>query len=104
MHARVSHYEVPMDRVEDDIRQASEVESKVRAIAGNKGLYYFMDRATGRSMSISLWETEAAMMDAADRAKMLREELTQPTGARVTSVDEYEIVVMPTEMRTMMAA
>jgi hypothetical protein len=55
-------------------------------------------------MSISLWETEAAMMAAADQARTLREELTGPTGAKVTSVDEYEIVVMPSEMRTMMAA
>jgi hypothetical protein len=93
-----------MDRIEDDIRQASEVEPKVRAIPGNKGLYYFMDRATGHSVSISLFETEEAMVAAADQARSLRQELTEPTGARITSVDEYEIVVMPSEMRAMMAA
>ena len=104
MHARVSRYEVPMDRIDDDIRQSQEIEPKVRAIAGSKGVYYFMDRATGHSMTVSLWETEADMMAAADQARMLREELTGETGAKVTSVDEYEIVVMPSEIRTMMAA
>ena len=99
MHARVANYEVPLDRIEDDIRQAVEIEKAVRAIPGNKGLYYFVNRETGHTMSMSLFETEEALGASATQAANLRRELTQPTGAKIVSVEEFETVVMPAEMR-----
>lgn len=98
MYARTARYEVPVSRIDDDIRQASEVEKKVTALLGNKGFYYFVDRKTGHTMSLTLWDSEEALAASAAPTKQLREQLTQPTGAKVVSVDEFEAVLMPAEM------
>jgi heme-degrading monooxygenase HmoA len=98
MYARTARYEVPLSGVEDDIREAAEIEKKVTALPGNKGFYYFVDRQTGRTMSLTLWESESSLQASAAPTAALRQELTHPTGAKVASVDEFETVVMPAEM------
>lgn len=98
MYARTARYEVPAGNIGDDIRQAAEIEKKVTALPGNKGFYYFVDRETGHTMSLTLWESEEALKASAGPTKQLREQLTQPTGAKVVSVDEFETVLMPVEM------
>jgi heme-degrading monooxygenase HmoA len=98
MYARTARYEVPVGRIGDDIRQAAEIEKKVTALPGNRGFYYFVDRETGYTMSLTLWDTEAALKASAAPTKQLREQLTQPTDAKVVSVHEFETVLMPAEM------
>ena len=63
MYARVSRYEVPVGMLEADVQGAEETERKVSAMPGSLGLYYFVDRETGQTMSITLWEDEASMRD-----------------------------------------
>lgn len=104
MYARVSTYEIPLHRLEEEIRQSGDVEKTVRAIAGNQGLYYFVDRATGRTMSVSLWESEEALKASEEQGTALREELVQPTGGRIVSVERYEVALMPQELKTALAA
>ena len=99
MYARTARYEVPLGRIEDDIRQAAEIEETVRAIPDIKGFYYFVDRETGHTMSLTLWETEAALRASQTKTTKLREELTQATGAKIVSVEEFEVVLMPAEIR-----
>lgn len=97
MYARTARYEVPLDRVDDDIKQAVEIEEKVKAISGNKGFWYFADRKTGHTMSLTIWESEAALEASAAPTRDLRQQLTNPTGAKVVSVDEFETIVQPVE-------
>jgi heme-degrading monooxygenase HmoA len=99
MFARTGRYEVPLDRIEDDIRQAADMEAEIAAVPGNRGFIYFADRATGHTMSLTLWEDEAALRASEIKAKDLRRRLTEPTGAKVVSVEEFETVVMPAAMR-----
>ena len=94
MFARTARYEVPLDRVEDDIRQAVEMQDEVAAMPGNKGFYYFADRTTGKTMSLTLWETEETLKASDTKARDLRQRLTEPTGARIVSVEEFETVAM----------
>jgi quinol monooxygenase YgiN len=94
MYARTARYEVPPERIDDDIRQAGELEDEVTAMPGNVGFYYFADRATGHTMSLTLWQDEAALEASRTRAKGLRERLTEPTGAKVVSVEEFEAVAV----------
>jgi heme-degrading monooxygenase HmoA len=98
MFARTARYEVPLDRLEDDIRQAGEIEDEVKAMPGIRGFYYFADRETGHTMSLTLWDTEAALEASRTRAMELRQRLTEPTGAKIVSVEEFETVAMPVEM------
>lgn len=35
---------------------------KAKAFPGFEGLYYLVDRSTGKAISVTLWETEAAML------------------------------------------
>jgi hypothetical protein len=44
-------------------------------------------------MSITLWESETAMRESAERADRMREEATEPSGASIQSVEGYEVAI-----------
>jgi heme-degrading monooxygenase HmoA len=95
MYARVSRYEVPIEKLDEDIRGAEETEKKVRAMPGSQGLYYLVDRDTGKTMSITLWDSEKAMRDSDTAASQLREETTAASSARIVAIERYEVVAQP---------
>lgn len=95
MYARISRYEVPLGNLDEDIRGASATQMRVAEMPGSLGLYYLVDRETGRTMSITLWENEQAMRDSDEPASRLRDETTSAAGATVTSIERYEVVTQP---------
>ena len=98
MYARVSQYEVPAERLAEDIRGADETERKVEAMPGSLGLYYLVDAKTGRTMSITLWESEQAMRESDEPASRLREETSSASSAKIVSIDRFEVVAQPTKV------
>lgn len=96
MYARVSRYEVPIEKLDNDIRGADETVRKVAAIPGSQGLFYLVDRETGRTMSITLWASEQAMLESEALASWIREETSTASAAKVVSVERYEVVAQPT--------
>lgn len=59
--ARVATFEDPTLQ-DDDERRAGSLRELVRAQPGFVGGYHLQDPDTGRLMSITVWEDEAAMM------------------------------------------
>ena len=95
MYARVSRYEEPVERIDEDVRGASATATRVEGMPGNKGLLYLVDRETGRTMSITLWEDEASMRDSEAPASALREETSSAVSAKVVAVERYEVATSP---------
>lgn len=60
MFARVTTVSVQLDKVAETIRIYNEsILPGVKAASGNRGVFLLMDAASGKGMSITLWNTQA---------------------------------------------
>ena len=88
MHARISTYtgepERLLDAFESVTRPLEEIEGFAKA-------YFLVDRANDRGISITLWESEAALLASAAKADELRKGATDSAQAKIESVEHYEI-------------
>ena len=64
----------------------------VRDMAGFKGMIGFADRATGKMMAVTLWETEEQMKASEEGANSLRANTAEATSARIANVERLEVV------------
>lgn len=95
MFARVSRYEVPLDKLDADIAGAEATTKRVEAMPGSLGLYYLVDRETGKTMSITLWDDEDAMRASEQAANALRGETSSAVDSHVVAIERYEVVTKP---------
>jgi heme-degrading monooxygenase HmoA len=93
MFARVSTYEGSPGQAEA-VRQAVEgMADQVRARAGFQRGYFLVDQASGKGLSITLWESEQAMQSSAAAVNPLRSQLAQALGATgQPTVSTYEVI------------
>ena len=93
MFARIARYEVPPDRI---IEAAGAFRDAVEAIRGLDGLvdaYVLAERESqAQLLTITVWETEAAMMASRVATSRARTEAVHTVGGSVESAAEYEIV------------
>lgn len=94
MHARVSTFEGTPESAQRAVDQGEEVAPAVKAMDGSKGLIYLADRAAGRTVAITLWETEEAMRASEEAANRLRRETSEAAGETIASVERYEVVLI----------
>jgi heme-degrading monooxygenase HmoA len=90
MHARVSTYDSGSDEIVQGFDSQTDA---VQQVEGFKGAYFLVDRAGGKAMSITLWESEEALQASAARADELRAEAVKPAGAGIQSVESYEVAI-----------
>lgn len=95
MHARVSRYVVPQDRIDEDVRGAADTQREVSAMPGSRGLFYLVDRQSGKTMAITLWDDERAMMDSEASAGELRDETMAANHGRLVEIERYEVATRP---------
>jgi len=65
---------------------------EAKQIPGFQGGYWCMDRETGKSMAITLWESLEALEASEEFARKLREEAKQEVEAATMQVSVYEVV------------
>jgi heme-degrading monooxygenase HmoA len=88
MFARVSTYRGDGDRL---LQGFAEVTGPLEAIDGFARAYFMVDRAGGKGMSITVWESEEALNASAAKADELRSQGAEAGGATIESVEHYEI-------------
>jgi heme-degrading monooxygenase HmoA len=89
MHARVSTYQASdPERLVDGFKSVTDALERVDGFSHG---YFMVDRNTGKAMSVTIWESEDALNASVSMGKELREQATQPSGAAVQSVEQYEI-------------
>ena len=96
MHARVSTYLSPAEQLTDEAveQMRAALLQRISAIAGNRGVIMLMDRTTGKSISITLWESEDALRASDEQAKQLRSEAAQQTSGQVGDVEVFEAPIV----------
>jgi heme-degrading monooxygenase HmoA len=88
VHARVSSYEGDVDRLVEGFQRQADL---VRRLDGFARALLFVDRAGGRAVTVTLWDSEEALEASAARAAHLREEASETAEATIGSVDSYEL-------------
>ncbi|MEX0834061.1 MAG: hypothetical protein WD276_09375 [Actinomycetota bacterium] len=91
MHARVSTYQGSAESIERSIEQGEELLPVIRSMDGSRGFFFLVDRGSGKSISITLWETESAMKASEEAANRLRRDSAEASGESITGVERYEV-------------
>ena len=93
MHARVSTYELPLDKVEDGIRGFREATDRILELDGNQEVFVLVDRENGQAVTITLWNDAQAMAASRVAASRARSDAARAADGEVKSSCEYEVVI-----------
>jgi len=90
MFARISTYKTGPDTRTDN--RTDDVVNSVLELPGCKGVYYLNGKDTDNALSITLWDTEEAMVASRQAASRIREESSQADRTQIVSVEEFEVM------------
>lgn len=94
MHARVTIAEGDPARADDAAQVIREqVLPGVRELDGFRGAIGLSDRETGKSITVTLWESQQAMLASEQAANRLRSDVMEALGASKPTVERYEVVL-----------
>ena len=93
MHARATTLRVGEGVADAAIDQYRNTLTTFRGIEGNRGAFLFVDRARGKGIGVTLWESEEAMTNSREQADQLRQQAAEQARGQIESVEEYEIAV-----------
>ncbi|MFJ4776774.1 hypothetical protein [Streptomyces sp. NPDC088762] len=92
MFARLSTYQgSPVPPGGDLSRNSAAVVKEIQGVPGFRGVYYLVDRASGRAKSLTLWEDEQTMLASEEQGARIREEVAQREGQRIISIERFEV-------------
>lgn len=91
MFARVSTYKTGPETVSDT--PSEDIVSRVRQIPGCKGIYYLSGQGIDKAISITLWDTQEAMVESRQEANKIRKENSDAEKIEILAVEEYEVTV-----------
>jgi heme-degrading monooxygenase HmoA len=90
MFARVTAY-----RADEDSQKLMEgfqdTIGPLQQVEGFSHAYFLVDAETGRAVSMTIWESEAAMAASERGGEERRQRRSEISGASVDSVDHYEV-------------
>ena len=93
MHARVSTYSGEAEGLLEGFQAAT---GPLEQIEGFEKAFFLVDRGNDKAISITIWESEEALLGSAARADELRKGAVQPSGSTIESVEHYEIALTAT--------
>ncbi|MDQ6816748.1 MAG: antibiotic biosynthesis monooxygenase [Actinomycetota bacterium] len=92
MYARTSSWKGSAETI---ARWAEHVDANVRPMVerlpGNAGAYFFVDRAEGRALTLTLWEDEQAALTSDATAEQSREKTVAATGVELLERGRWEL-------------
>ena len=91
MQARVARYEVGSDRIQDAIDAFGEAGKEIELLDGFLGGYILVDHEDGRTMTLTLWENDAALEQSETVARSARNKASEDAGGSVLSVEKFEV-------------
>ena len=92
MFARLGTWQGSAEELERWIERAREhVKPSIRQDAGLKAAYWLVDRAGGKGLIVTFWESEEAMRASEDARRRRQAATSTATGAQVTT-ERYEII------------
>ena len=95
MHARVSTYQSPAENLVASEEQArTDIVPKVLEMQGNRGIISLIDRQSGKSISITLWDSEESLHATEQIANQIRSEATDASGGEIKAVEQFEVSIL----------
>jgi serine phosphatase RsbU (regulator of sigma subunit) len=92
--ARITHYysadPTPYWELEEGYRLRVRIREKQRQMDGYEGSFFFMDRQSGKAITITLGESEEAMQRSEEEVRPLRKEMAGGL-ANIVDVEHYEV-------------
>lgn len=71
----------------------------MQRIAGFRGVISMVDRTSGDSLAVTLWESEEAMRASEEQANQMRQQMAQAAGDEIRGVERYEVDLFHLEDR-----
>jgi heme-degrading monooxygenase HmoA len=93
MFARATTLQAPAEAAEGAVEQYRQGLARFRDIPGNRGAFLLIDRGSSKGIGVTLWESEAAMVESREQADQLRQQAAQQAQGEILSVEEYEVAV-----------
>ena len=94
MHGRITFLEGSPEQLEEGIEFVrSTILPAARELEGFRGILSLSDRASGKGLTITLWETEEAMRASEERANQMRDEAARALGGAIAGVERYEVTL-----------
>ncbi len=98
MWVRMSTFQGPAGQSEEEVEQQVEtlrqnVIPTARKMDGFKGILSLADRSTGKSVSLTFWESEAAMRASEEAANRLRQQAADETQDQIVGVERFEVYI-----------
>ena len=98
MFARVTTYRGDPGQIDEGLNYAREsILPRVQQLDGFEGVYYLVDRESGKALTITLWESEEAMRASEEEADRLRSVSAESASATVQDVERYEVGISPAQ-------
>lgn len=96
MWARFNHWQAPADDIDTAIaeveRYGEELKPQKRQEPGYRGMYSFVDRTTGKGVTVTLWDSQDDLRTSEAAAEQQRSAGVARTGGEVSGVERYEVV------------
>jgi heme-degrading monooxygenase HmoA len=94
MYARVSTYAGTAENFDGGLEKVkSALMPRIQQVPGYRGAMSLIDRSTGRSVSITLWDSDEALRASRQPANHFRSDAAAMSPAEILSVEEYEVAV-----------
>jgi len=93
MYARLARYEVPPDRIGEVVDGFAHAAGELQKLEGLKAGYLLVNDEDGLALTLTLWETRAALEASAARAGVLRQRALKGVEGSVQSVHELEVAL-----------
>ncbi len=98
MWARVTTLQGPGGQSADDVEKNTQVLKEqalpaARELPGFKGLLSLADPESGKGITITIWEDEAALRKSEEEANRIRSQAADLTASEVVSVERFEVVL-----------
>jgi heme-degrading monooxygenase HmoA len=92
VYARTARYRIDPDRCDDAVESFSEAGARIGELDGFKGGYLLVDSENGDVMTLTFWESRAALDSSDVRASSLRRDAVNTVEGSIESVARYDIV------------
>src|SRR5262249_25230762 len=93
MLARVARYEVNQDRLTDAVEAFNDAGREIEQLEGFLGGYVLVDHEDGRTMTLTLWESDEALQESESTARSARNRAAAAVDGAVLSVEKFEVAL-----------